>query len=104
MELMIGENFIHNKDLIPIVITSDKIVNYFLKGYHAYKELSKPFINEELTTTMEPVNIVDKYAVSVKKNDAIVGHLPHSKNGRFPNMIFYFLRADYMQNANWKGN
>ena len=51
---------------------------------------------------MEPVNMVDKYAVCVKKNDAIVGHLPHSKNGRFPNMIFYFLRADYMQNANWK--
>ena len=36
---------------------------------------------------MEPVNMVDKYAVCVKKNDAIVGHLPHSKNGKKEQII-----------------
>ena len=43
---------------------------------------------------MKPDNEVDKYAVCAKRNDAIVGHLPHGKNGRFAKMIFYFLRAD----------
>ena len=37
--------------------------------------------------------VVDKYPVCVKKNDVIVRHLPHGKNGRFAKMIFYFLRA-----------
>ena len=73
MELMIGENFINTVDSIPIVITSDKTVNSFVKGYHAYKDLWKLFINEELTTAMEPENALDKHAVCVKKNSVIVG-------------------------------
>ena len=73
MELMIGENFINTVDSIPIVITSDKTVNSFVKGYHAYKDLWKLFINEELTTAMEPENALDKHAVYVKKNSVIVG-------------------------------
>ena len=52
-----------------------------MKGYHAYKEIWKPFTNEELTTAMKPDNVVDKYAVFVKKNDVVVGHLLHRKNG-----------------------
>ena len=94
MELMIGDNLINNEHSIPIIITSDIMVKCFLKGYHAYKDLWKPFINEELTTEMEPNNVADKYAVCVKKNKVIVGNLPLGKDGRFAKMIFYFLRAD----------
>ena len=94
MELMIGKNLINNEHSIPIIITSDTIVKSFVKGYHAYKDLWKPFINEELTTEMEPDNVVDKYAVCVKKKNVIVGYLPLGKDGRFAKMIFYFLRAD----------
>ena len=94
MELMIGKNLIKDEHSIPIIITSDMIVKSFVKGYHAYKDLQKPFINEELTTAMELDNVVDKYAVCVKKNNVIVGHLPLGKDGRFGKMIFYFLRAD----------
>ena len=82
MELMIQQNVINNE------------VYSCVKGYHAYKGLWKPFINEELITTTEPYNVVDKYAVCVKKNDVIVGHLPHGKKGRFAKMIFHFLRGD----------
>ena len=32
---MIGENFINTEDSIRIVITTDKTVNSFVKGYHA---------------------------------------------------------------------
>ena len=55
---------------------------------------TRTFINEELTTAVEPDNDVDKYAVCVTKNNIIVGHLPLCKDGRFPKMIFYFFRAD----------
>ena len=94
MELRIGDNFINVCDSIPITVTADTEIKSFVKGYHAYKELWKPVINDQLTTAMEPDNVVDKYAVCVKKNDEIVGHLPLGKNGRFAKTIFYFLRAD----------
>ena len=71
-----------------------KQLTLFMKVYHAYKDLWKPFINEELTTAMEPDNVVDKYAVCVKKSNVIVGRLPHGNNGRFAKMMFYLLRAD----------
>ena len=51
-------------------------------------------MNEELETEMELVNVMDKYAVCVKKDTSIVGHLPLGKNGKFAKMIFCFLRAD----------
>ena len=83
---MIGENLINTEDSVTIVIivtATDTTVNSFVKGYHAYKDLWKTFANKELTTVMEPNNVVDKYAVCVKKNNVIVGYLPHGKNGRF---------------------
>ena len=43
---------------------------------------------------MEPDNVMDKYAVYVKKNTSAVGHLPLGKNGKFAQMMFYFLRAE----------
>ena len=93
MELMLGDNLINDEHSVPIIITSDTIVKSFVKNYHAYKDLWKPFINERLTTAMEPDNFLDKYAVCVKKNNVIVGHLLLGKDGRFAKMIFYFLRA-----------
>ena len=94
MELMIGDNLINDEHSIPIIIISDMTVKSFVKGYHAYKDLWKPFINEKWTTVMEPDNAVDKYAVCIKKNNVIVGHLPLVKDGRVAKMMFYFLRAD----------
>ena len=43
---------------------------------------------------IEPHNPVDKYAVAVKKDENVVGHLPLWKNGKFAKTIFYFLRGD----------
>ena len=90
---MIGDNLINDEDSVPIIISSDMIVKSFVKGYHVYKDLWKPFITEELTTAMEPDNVVDKYAVCVKENNVIVRHLPLGKDGSFAKM-FYFLWAD----------
>ena len=45
-------------------------------GYHVYKELWEPFLNDEFTTKHQRNNPHD-YAVAVLKTDAeIVGHLP----------------------------
>ena len=44
------------------------------------KDLWEPFINEELTTAMESDNVVDKYAVCVKKSNVIVGYFPLGKD------------------------
>ena len=93
MELIIGDNVINDEHSIPIVITSD-MIKPFVKGCHAYKNLWKPFINEELTTALEPDNVVDKYEGRVKKNIVILGHLLLGKGRRFAKMIFYFLRAN----------
>ena len=37
---------------------------------------------------------MDKYAVAVKKDGKIVGHLPLRKNGKFAKRVFNFLRGD----------
>ena len=72
MELMIGDNLINDEHSIPIIITPYIIVKSIVKVYHAFKDLWKGFINEQLTSTIEPDNVVDKYAVYVK--NMLKGH------------------------------
>ena len=94
MALKIGNVFINEDDLIPVIVKASTEIDTYVKGYHVYKNMWKPTVNEELETEMEPDNVMDKYAVCVEKNNFIAGHLPLSKNGKFAKMIFYFLRAD----------
>ena len=49
---------------------------------------------------IEPHNPGDKYAVTVKKDEKVVGHLPLWENGKFAKTIFYFLRADLYGKCN----
>ena len=37
---------------------------------------------------------VDKYAVAVKKDEKVIGHLPLGENGKFAKTMFYFLGVD----------
>ena len=46
MELKIGENIGQDVSL-PIIVTSETEIKSFIKGYHAYKHLWNPFINEQ---------------------------------------------------------
>lgn len=79
---------------IPIVLIKSHDFDSFVMGYHVYKAIWTPFEKEELTAMMEPKNIEDKFAVVVKRNESVVGHLPKGKTGRFAKTIFYFLRAN----------
>ena len=76
MALKIGNVFINEDDLIPAIVKASTEIDTYVKGYHVYKNIWKPTVNEELETKMEPDNVMDKYAVCVKKNTSVVGHLP----------------------------
>ena len=94
MALKIGNIFINEDDLIPVIVKASTEIDTYVKGYHVYKNIWKPTVNEELETEMEPDNVIDIFAVCVRKNTSTVGHLPLGKNVKFAKMIFYFLRAD----------
>ena len=47
-----------------------------IRGYHVYQSVWDPVIGELLQCHRESRNAMDRYAVSVTKNDEIVGHLP----------------------------
>ena len=79
---------------IQIVVKTNFEIDSFVKGYHEYKNIWTPKIGETLSTEREPGNLVDKYAVCVKKNNEIVGHLQLGKDAKFAKTVFYFLRAD----------
>ena len=51
-------------------------------------------MGEILYAQMEPTNIMDKYAVCVKKDETVVGHLKKGTSDRFAKTIFFFLRCD----------
>ena len=79
---------------IPIaVVTSTGIVSN-IKEYHIYKSVWTPTLQEQVYGEFEPHNPVAKYAVSVKKDEKVDGHLALGENGKFAKTIFYFLRAD----------
>ena len=51
-------------------------------------------VNKKTATLMEPSNVVDKYAVNLKKEYVVVDHLRVKKMGMFAKIIFYFLHTD----------
>ena len=53
-----------------------------------------PTLQEQVYGEIEPHNPVDKYAVAVKKDEKVIGHLPLGENGKFARTIFYFPRSD----------
>ena len=61
--------------------------------FHVYKDRWTPKKGEILKAVVEPKNKEHKFAVTVMKDDFLVGHLPKEKTGRFPKIIFYFPRA-----------
>ena len=79
-----------------VIVTRNFEMVSYLKGYHVDKTLWNPLIGEFLSCEREPDNPMDKYAVFVKKENKIVGHLPL---GKFAKTIFYFLRADELSSC-----
>lgn len=52
--------------------------NSCVRGYHVYKNIWDAVIGEELQCERELDNENDRYAVAVKKDGTIIGHLPRT--------------------------
>ena len=47
-----------------------------IHGHYIYKEIWTPFVGEELTLNQENGNSHDRYAITVEKENKIVGRVP----------------------------
>ena len=56
MALKVGNVFINEDDLIPVIVKAS--TNTYVKGYHVYKNMWKPTVNEKLKTEMEPGKVI----------------------------------------------
>ena len=90
---------IMDQNEIRVIVSRNFEMVSYVKEYHVYKTLWNPLIGEFLSREREPDDPMDKYAVSVKKENKIVGHLPLGKSGKFPKTIFYFLRSDELSSC-----
>ena len=62
-------------------------IHSYIGGYHAYKGSWTPVVGETLMLRREPTNSVDKHAVAVMKDDALVGHVSSNLAPRFSQFL-----------------
>ena len=53
MTFKIGNVFINEDDLIPVIVKASTEIDTYVKGYHVNKNIWKPTVNEELETEMD---------------------------------------------------
>ena len=82
------------QDELPVVLITTLDLETFIKGHHMYKDIWTPKQGKQLDVLMKPDNRMDKFAVCVKINETIVGHLTKGTAGRFARTIFYLLHSD----------
>ena len=63
------------QDELPMVLITTLDLKTFIKGHHVYKDIWTPKQGERLDVLIEPDNLMDKFAVCVKINEKIEGHL-----------------------------
>ena len=61
-----------------------------VRGFYVYKAIWNPVVNEELSTAQEPDNPEDRYAISVIKDEAVVGHVPRELS----RISYYFIQRN----------
>ena len=59
-------------DCIPRNMVFDDVTT----GYHVYKDVWDPILNEELVGEREPQNAHDQNVIKLLKGGVIVGHVP----------------------------
>ena len=60
----------------------------YIRGYHDYQAVWTATIREMLLLKVEPTNPYDDFAVSIVKDNAVVGHVPKYVSS----VIYFFLR------------
>ena len=74
-------------------MTYISVVSY-VKGYHVYKNLWTPHLQEQVHGGIEHNNSMDKYAVAVKKDGKNSRASTIKENGKLTKTIFHLLWAD----------
>ena len=70
------------------------IIDLFVIGYHNYKDMRSPKVNDKLKTKIEPNTHLKKNAADViDKDNKIVGHLMKGLSSKFAKNSFLFLRG-----------
>ena len=59
-----------------------------VRGFHEYQLIWKPKLGELLNTELDTLNIHDQFAISVKQDHLIVGHIPRE----ISKFCHYFIR------------
>ena len=68
------ENLAKNIDLlIPIIKEKEYQIESFVMGYHVYRNIWSPKEKDILNTEIEPSNVMDKFAVVIKKILQLLG-------------------------------
>lgn len=58
-----------------------------IRGHHVYKSIWTPVIGETLHVRIEENNEYDRFAVSVLREDEIVGHIPQEISRLFSSFL-----------------
>lgn len=66
----------HRYRLVRLATMAIFIFEAAVRGYHVYKNIWNPCVGEEFPAKRERGNANGRYAVCVKKDGRIVGHLP----------------------------
>ena len=51
-------------------------VDSCVRGYHVYEGIWAAALGEQIGCIREPLNAMDRYAVALKKDGAVISHLP----------------------------
>ena len=62
-------------------------VHSYVTGHYHYQRIWTPNVGEELTSMYELDNAYDEFAVSVLKDDKIVGHVPRELSEKFTTIL-----------------
>ena len=57
------------------IMVEELVIELFVRGYHVYRNIWEAAIGKELPCEWETRNTKDRYAVAVKNDSTVVGHL-----------------------------
>ena len=57
-------------------IMKTHVVESCVRGFHVYQDIWTPTTGEHLSCQMEDSNAFDPYAVAIRKNANVIGHVP----------------------------
>ena len=70
-------------------------VDSCVRGYHVYESTWVAALGERIVCIREPLNLRDRYAVALKKDGIVIGHLPQ----KYPKFVHCLLEEEELSSA-----